>query len=228
MLDLIITNCDIVKECSTLDISISDHLPVYLIWKKVKVPSGIIDFKGRSYKNLNKDVVENMLNNIDWTTYPNLDVDSCWDFMMSKILHILDAVCPEKHFKFAKNRPNWLTNDLINLMKERDRSLKAYLKSKSENDKKEMRRLRNLVNITVKNARAEYVKDQLETHKNNPKKFWKELNTLIPNNKAASSQCFNNIKDENDKLISQDILPNCVNSFFANIGLELDRKIPPC
>ena len=28
-------------------------------------------------------------------------------------------------------------------------------------------------------------------------------------------------------LISQDILPNCVNSFFANIGLELDRKIPP-
>ena len=70
MLDLIITNCDIVKECSTLDISISDHLPVYLITKKVKVSNEKIDFKGRSYKNLNKDVVENMLNNVDWTTYP--------------------------------------------------------------------------------------------------------------------------------------------------------------
>ena len=101
------------------------------------------------------------------------------------------------------------------------------IKSRSENDKKEMRRLRNLVNISVKNACAEFVKDQLETHKNDTKKFWKELNTLISNNKAASSQCFNNIKDENSKLISQDILPNCVNSFFGNIGLELDRKIPP-
>ena len=27
-----------------------------------------IDFKGRSYKNLNKDVIENMLSNDDWTT----------------------------------------------------------------------------------------------------------------------------------------------------------------
>ena len=147
------------KERSILDISISDHLPVYLIRKKVKVPNEKIDFKGRSYKNVNKDVVENMLNIVDWTTYPNLDVDSCWDFLMSKILHILDTVCPEKK------------EDLINLMKERDRSLKVYLKSRSENDKKEMRRLRNLVNITVKNARAEFVKDQLETHKNDPKKF---------------------------------------------------------
>ena len=39
MLDLIITNCDIVKECSTLDITVSDHLPVYLIRKKVKAPN---------------------------------------------------------------------------------------------------------------------------------------------------------------------------------------------
>ena len=61
MLDLIITNCDIVKECSTLDINVSDHLPVYLIRKKVKLPNEKVYFKGRSYKNLNKDIVENML-----------------------------------------------------------------------------------------------------------------------------------------------------------------------
>ena len=38
---------------------------------------------------------------------------------------------------------------------------------------------------------------------------------------------FYNIKDENNKIIPQDIFPNCVNSSFANIVLELDRKIPP-
>ena len=90
-----------------------------------------------------------------------------------------------------------------------------------------MRKLRNLVNISIKNARADFVKDQLETHKDDPKKFWKELNTLIPNSKTASSQCFNNIKDENENIIPQNLLPNCVNTFFANIGVQLDRKIPP-
>ena len=52
------------KECSTLDINVSDHLPVYLIRKKVKPSNEKIDFKGRSYKNLNKDF-------IDWTTFAN-------------------------------------------------------------------------------------------------------------------------------------------------------------
>ena len=103
-------------------------------------------------------------------------------------------------------------------MKERDRLLKVYQRTKQERDKKEMRKFRNLVNISIKNARADFVKDQLETHKDDPKKFWKELNTLIPNSKAASSQCFNNIKDDSKNIIPQNLLPNHVNTFFANIG----------
>ena len=39
--------------------------------------------------------------------------------------------------------------------------------------------------------------------------------------------CFNNIKDVTNKIIPEYILPNCVNTFFANIGLELDWKMPP-
>ena len=227
ILDLILTNCEIVKEYGTMNVNVSDHLPVYLIRKKVKFPNDKIDFKGRSYKNLNKDTVENMLRNVDWTNFANLDVDSCWKFMLENIMDILEKLCPEKNFKFARNRPNWLTNDLINLMKERDRLLKVYQRTKLETDKKEMRKYRNLVNISIKNARADFVKEQLETHKDDPKKFWKELNTLIPNSKNASGQCFNNIKDDNKNIISQQLLPSHVNAFFANIGFHLDLKIPP-
>ena len=75
-------------------------------------------------------------------------------------------------------------------MKERDRCLQIRLKSKSEIDKKKMRRMRNMVNTAVKNARADFVKEQLETYKNDPKMFWKELNTLIPNRKSSSTQIF--------------------------------------
>ena len=227
ILDLILTNCEIIKECAVLDINISDHLPIYVIRKKTKIVNEKIEFKGRSYKHLDKDTIGNRLDEIDWTTFPQLDVDTCWDYMFDNIMRILNELCPEKTFKFAKDKPSWLSDDLVNLMKERDRRLKVYLKSKLEADKIEMRRIRNMVNIAVRSARADFIKDQLETHKNDPKKFWKELKAIIPSAKSTSSQVFNSIKNENGDIISQETLPNCINSFFANIGLELDKKIPP-
>ena len=106
-------------------------------------------------------------------------------------------------------------------MKERNRCLQTYLSTRLETDKKEMRRMRNLVNISVKNAKADYVRDQLETHKNDSKKFWKELNNIIPN---SSAQNVNNIKDDHQDVIPGEIFPSIVNNYFANIGIELDKK----
>ena len=227
ILDLIASNCDIIKETGTLDINISDHLPIFLIRKKIKDHKIKVEFKGRSYKNLTKDKVKEILDTVDWANFAQNNVDTCWNFLYNSMKHILDILCPEKSFKFAKNRPVWITNDLINLMKERDRSLSKYLSTRLEADKIAMRKMRNLVNIAVKNARADYVRDQLETHKNDSKKFWKEINKIIPNKTGSASQNFNNIKDENNVLIPTNMLPSCINSFFANVGIELDKKIPP-
>ena len=210
-----------------MDINISDHLPIFLVRKKIKVKKINVDFKGRSYKNLTKDKVKEILDTVDWSKFAQNNVDVCWNFLYNNMKTVLDSLCPEKKIKFAKNRPVWITNDLINLMKERDRCLSKYLSTRLEDDKIEMRRMRNLVNIAVRNARAEYVRDQLETHKNDSKKFWKEINKLIPNKANSASQNFNNIKDENKVVIPTDILPSCINDFFANVGIELDKKIPP-
>ena len=168
-----------------------------------------------------------MLEDIDWTLFVHMDVDTCWDLLYQNMTNILGKLCPEKRFKFAKNRPTWITNDLINLMKERDSWLQLFLKSRLEIDKKKMRRVRNLVNVSVKNARADVVKDQLETHKNDPKKFWKELNNLIPKNNSGNAQNFNNIKDIHSQIIAHEVLPNSVKNCFADIGIELDKKNSP-
>ena len=227
LLDLIITNCDIVSGCGTLDINISDHLPIFIIRKRIKVNRTKISFTGRTYKKLTQENVQILLDRYNWTNFANNDIDTCWNIMFAIFSEILDELCPIKHFKFAKDRPPWLTDDLVNLMKERDRCLKKFRSSKLEIDKIEMRRMRNLVNISVKNARAVFIKDQLEIHKNDPKKFWKELNSLIPNNKSKNNQNFNNIKDDDLTIIPKDQLSNSVNTYFANIGLVLDKKIPP-
>ena len=56
------------------------------------------------------------------------------------------------------------------------------MKEREEN-KKHMRKARNLANVSVKLARADYIKEQLHTYKNDPKKFWKKIAEIIPNSK---------------------------------------------
>ena len=149
-------------------------------------------------------------------------VDDCWDVMFDRIKNVIDVLCPIKDFQFSNDKPDWLTNDIILLMKQCDRSLREYAKTRLEKDKIEMCKIRNLTNITVKNARADYIKEKLETHKNDPKKFWKHISSIIPNNKSNSQQNFTNILDDNNDLIGQDH----VNHYFSNIGLKLDEHIP--
>ena len=42
-----------------------------------------------------------------------------------------------------------------------------------------------------------------------------------------SAQIVEQERDDNLNIIPQDILPNRVDNFFANIGVVLDNKIPP-
>ena len=224
-LDLVITNCDIILESGTLNISISDHLPVYLIRKKMKLHSLKVNFTGRGYKNIEYEQILDMLNTYNWDDFATNNIDVCWEIMYSNIMSTADKLCPLKEFKFSKNKSVWLTHDLITLMNHRDECLKQYARTKTEEDKIKMRKARNSTNIAVKAARADYIKEQLETHRNDPKKFWKNISEIIPNRKSTS-QNYTNIHDDNKNIIPQDLLASHINCFFSDIGIKLDRTIP--
>ena len=167
-----------------------------------------------------------MLDEHDWNDIVNMNVDVGWEIMIDRIKNVIDLLCPVKTFKFSDNKPKWLTNDIILLMRERDRCLRKFTKSKLEQDKISMRKARNLSNLAVKKAKSEYIKEQLETYKNDPKKFWKHIASIIPNKKSIVSQNFNNIHDDNNDIITQENLAKHVNYYFSDIGLKLDELIP--
>ena len=48
------------------------------------------------------------------------DIDNIWDFFQKQIRDNLDKLCPLKDFQFAKERPPWLSNELIEYIKDRD------------------------------------------------------------------------------------------------------------
>ena len=91
--------------------------------------------------------------------------------MKTKIEEVLDQIAPVKTFKFRNTKPGWLSDDLIEMMRDRDTALKRASKSTKEDDRKQARNIRNLVNHYVKRARSEFLKEQLENLKDKPKSF---------------------------------------------------------
>ena len=80
-------------------------------------------------------------------------------------------IIPKKEYKVKKNLPDWFTDELLNLKKDRDFFKKAKITGE-EADWFVAKNLRNTTNVAMRAAKAENIKDQLEINCANPKKFW--------------------------------------------------------
>ena len=68
-IDLIFTTSDYISDSGTMDLNFSDHQAVYVSRKKRKIEKKKISFKGRSYKNYNKEIFQDNLVNYNWRTF---------------------------------------------------------------------------------------------------------------------------------------------------------------
>ena len=125
LLDMIFTNSDYVKTASTLNLNLSDHLAVLVTRKKVWVKSKKVNFKGRSYKNYNKEAFQDRLSELNWDNFYRLDNPNIlWDAIRKAIITIIDPICPMKNFNVPEAREPWVTNEMIEAVRDKDNLLK--------------------------------------------------------------------------------------------------------
>ena len=223
MIDLILTNTNKAKSSGTIELNLSDHLPTFINLKKDKTSFKKSVFKGRSYKNFNEDEFLRLLQakNIELVCQ-NRDVRVAWSNIRRIIEETLDVMAPIREFKFGNTKPGWLSNDLMEMMKDRNRALKKATKTKLDKDKKYARTIRNLVNQYIKNARSDFIQEQLTNLKDKPKKFWNILNDIIDPSRNTKSFKLTNSKGEE---LSDTVAAETINDFFAQIGKNLSEKI---
>ena len=137
IIDLILTITNKAKSSGTLELNLSDHLPTFINLKKDKTSFEKSVFKGRSYKNFNEEDFLRLLQarNIDLVCQ-NRDVKMVWNNIRGIIEETLDVMAPIREFKFGNTKPGWLSNDLMEMMKDRNRALKKATKTKLDKDKK--------------------------------------------------------------------------------------------
>ena len=223
--DLIYTNNPSFMKTGTLDLNISDHLPIYIIRKKTKVKPVTSEFTGRTYKKYSKEGLGLRMNSIDWTSlFDECNPNVQWKMFVANLIPILDDICPIRNCKYTNSRPEWITAELMELANDRDSAMKLAKREPTPENIMRARTLRNEAKIAFRRIREDFIKSKLEEHQNDPKRFWNELANVILGNKDQNSSTFN-LLDDNSQALSKDVAANYVNNFFATIGQSLAGKI---
>ena len=133
LIDLAISNLKHIKFAGTLKHYVSDHQPIYVVHKKARDSRASERFEGQSYRTFDRERFGDMLTGLDWTEFYNqTDSAAAWEYLLDKITVILDQMCPVRTFHIKNYRPDWMTKELIEQIKDRDY---FYRKAKETGDR---------------------------------------------------------------------------------------------
>ena len=227
LLDIIFTNMKHVKAAGTLDSFLSDHQPIFSLKKKDRCSEkDELDFEGRSYRHYNKQIFQEGLLDHDWTPfYSVVDPSQAWENMLDIIVVEADKISPIRKFQIKKSKPCWLTNELIEQMKDRDYFFRKAKKFSNEDDWNIAKFHRNQVNFNVRRAKADFIKDQLRNNYGNSTRFWRSIKQIMPNKKGANKNSNISLTNDDDEPIEGQYIAEYMNEFFASLGAR-DRPMP--
>ena len=131
-------------------------------------------------------------------------------------MEVLDQLCPVRTFQIKNYRPDWMTKELIEQIKDRDYFYKKAKKTGDEDSWNIAKFLRNVTNSNIRQAKREYVLEELKRNADNPKKFWKTIRTVIPSKKDWVQRDIL-LKDDKGAVDKQDVA-QYINNYFINVG----------
>ena len=108
LLDIILTNLRYISEAGTLEHYISDHQLIYVVKKKKRDGRPNVEFKGRSFRNFDRELFKRKWRIEDWEEFYLLeDPNDAWDFILKRVIPILDQMCPLHNFMIKNYRPEY-------------------------------------------------------------------------------------------------------------------------
>ena len=222
-IDLIFTNSDTVAKSGVMPVNVSDHELIFVTSKKEKTKIPKKEVYGRSY--LNYDCVEfqTILQRFDWSCLDKItDVDAYWDIIESRIRLTIDKLCPVKKLRVqVKNEP-WITQELLEGIHDKHNLRKIAVSSTNEVDWARARKAKNEMKNNLRNAKADFIKENLNRHEKDSKKFWEQIKQLLnPKNGNESITLTNPLSG---RPIDSNLTSDHLNIFFADIGPSLAQK----
>ena len=192
--------------------------------KKCKSPKRQCTFSGRSYRDYNKNTFQQAIQNLVWNDFYNSSSpDEAWELFETKIRSVLNQMCPIKTIRINKVKENWITNEILELIHDKDYFLRKAKETNNEDDWNIARMLRHRVINLVRYSKADYIKSNLETYKDDAKKYWRTIKSVLPDGKNNVNNVIK-LKDETGKDVENCRTAEFINQFFVSIGPKLAKS----
>ena len=226
LIDHIYSNCpENVTSINVPKIGLSDHFPIFFTRKMHVKPSKgkHYSISYRSFKNFDESKFLNDLEDIPWDIIrifdDTNDILTAWSDLF---LQVVDANVPIKQHRVKrKNQPQWITPDILDGMKTRDRH-------KSLGNEIEYRYWRNKVTTMIREAKQEKYQTYIEANKGKPGSIYKlfqEVGAGKGNQRQSGIASVNT--DENASTEDPTEIANAFNDFFINVASKIKEPAEP-
>lgn len=212
----------LVKTSGTM-IGISDHLAIYakLEMKRTEQKKGTIKF--RSYKNydaekLKEDIKEELHTSGIQSKIEDGELNEAIEEFTTILTKGADKHAPMKEIKQTKEKPYipWMSTEVKDLREAKNNLIKMSYLQPNQQDKKEIKWLKNKLNQTKRKHKRAYYKKKLAEYKGDSKNTWKVFKEML--NKQEIKETI-----EPDMMDQQKA--NQFNKYFATIGTVIKNKL---
>ena len=218
-LDLIFTNSECVADSGVVQVNLSDHFPIFITRKKERAVTRKTKFRGRSYARYNREEFQANLLQKDWGNYySQIDPNKAWEIMKLSIEETIEAMCPQRDMSGKVYDDPWVTREIIEMIKDKDRLIRAAKASGREEEWEVAKRARNFVSSQIRNLKSEFLVEEQENNVDDPKKFWRNISSILPKDKRGKCQI---ILDKGGEQADPEESAEILNNFFTSIGPKL-------
>ena len=118
-------------ESGTLNWAIADHEVIYVTRKISKEPARKFKFKGRTYRKYSQEQFQRAIQAYCWDDFLELkNPEECWKVLLHRITEIADTMCPIKNYIVKEKRDPWITNEILEKIKDKDFARKTAKQTK--------------------------------------------------------------------------------------------------
>ena len=134
---------------------------------------------------------------------------------------VIDEMCPLKQYKVAQSKEPWVTNEILELIKDKDRLLRRAKNRNTQIDWDLARTARNNANFQIRRAKANFVQENINVNQNNSKKFWQNIKDVLPNSKNSQHSKISLKNNDNIFINDNKDMANQMNEYFTTTGPSL-------
>ena len=230
LIDNIFTNAidkDIVT--GNLTDKISDHMPNFILMKKMVFNHKKLQKRTRCFKHFDPKKYNDDIDSIDLTPVllNNSDANEIYTYYHKQLANTINKHAPYITLTNAqlkwKQKP-WITKHMQNLITEKEKLYRKFLaKNKDAFWHNRYKAAKKALEKVLKKSKKDYFKDFFEKNMHNSRKIWKGINEIIHNKFSKDAEIY---LDENGSIITNHkTIANKFNKFYTNVAKNLLKDL---